>query len=200
MTVLPRPGVESRNQRVQLPMDWTSFEQFLVLRGEAAATRITYLDGRLELMSPSERHEVIKKRIARLLEAWAQEFEVDLDGVGSWTIKDPSVEAGAEADESYLIPGREGARRPDLAIEVNWSTHGLNKLEAWRRLQVREVWVYEEGALRVFVLKDDGSDYAEPKTSAVLPTLDLSLLSHFIGVRSQLVAVKSFQRALRDRG
>lgn len=179
-------------------MDWAGFEQFLVLRGESAATRITYLDGRLEIMSPSESHEAIKKRIARLVEAWAETFDIDLDGVGSWTIKDPSVESGAEADECYLIPGREGAQRPDLAIEVNWSSHGLNKLEAWRRLQVKEVWIYDEGALRVFVLVDDGSDYVERETSAVLPTLDVKLLAQFVGIRSQLVAVKAFRHALRE--
>jgi Uma2 family endonuclease len=198
MTVFPRTPVERADQRVELPMDWTAFEQFLVLRGESGATRLTYLDGRLELMSPSESHEAIKTRIGRLLEAWAEEFDVDLDGVGSWTVTDPTAKAGAEADESYLIPGREGASRPDLAIEVNWSTHGLDKLEAWRRLQVREVWVYDDGVLRVFVLPGDGSDYVEQQTSAVLPTLDVKLLAQFVGIRSQLVAVKSFRRALRE--
>jgi hypothetical protein len=61
-------------------------------------------------MGPSESHEAIKKPIARLVEAWSETFDIDLDGVGSWTIKDPSVESGAEADECYLIPGREGAQ------------------------------------------------------------------------------------------
>lgn len=199
MTVIPRSIAERRDQRVVISVDWNGYQQFLALRGESATTRVTYLDGRLEIMSPSESHEAIKTRIGRLIETWAEEFDVDLDGVGSWTVKDPNVEAGAEADESYLVPGREGAKRPDLAIEVNWSTHGLNKLEAWRRLGVPEVWVYDDGALRVFVLQTDTGDYAESERSAVVPNLDVKLLTQFVGIRSQLVAVKAFRRALREK-
>jgi hypothetical protein len=41
MTVLPRTPAKRGDQRVQLLMDWAGFEQFLALRGESAATRIT---------------------------------------------------------------------------------------------------------------------------------------------------------------
>lgn len=199
MTVIPQSPVVSFDQRVQLSVDWKGFEQFLELRGDSNATRVAYLDGRLEIRSPSENHEAIKTRIARLLEAWAEENDVDLDGVGSWTVKDPAVEAGGEADECYLLGSREGAERPDLAIEVNWSRRGLNKLEVWRRLTVREVWMFEDERLRVFVLRPAGDAYDQQERSALLPTLDLALLSQFVAIRSQLLAVKSFRAALRDR-
>lgn len=35
--------------------------------------RVTYLEGQLEIMSPSRSHEMLKKLIARLLEAYAEE-------------------------------------------------------------------------------------------------------------------------------
>lgn len=199
VTVIPQSLVGSFDQRVQLSVDWKGFEQFLELRGDSNATRVAYLDGRLEIMSPCQGHEIIKKRIARLLEAWAEENDVDLDGVGSWTIKDPAVEAGGEADECYLLGSREGAERPDLAIEVNWSRRGLNKLEVWRRRSSSNIHTSRTFRLRVFTLRASGEAYDQQDRSALLPTLDLGLLSQFVAIRSQLLAVKSFRAALRDR-
>ena len=149
-------------------------------------------------MSPSDSHESIKKRLARLLEAWAEEEDVELDGYGSWTVTDRLKEVGAEADECYLVGSRAPGKKPDLAIEVNWSTHGVDKLEVWRRLGVPEVWVWEEGTLRVFRLNTAGN-YSRGKRSKLLPRLDLQLLAHFVGERNQLLAVKAFRAALRSR-
>ena len=179
-------------------MDWKRFKHFLELRGDASGTRVTYLDGRLEIMSPSDSHESIKKRLARLLEAWAEEQDVELDGYGSWTMTDRVREVGAEADECYLVGSRDPGKKPDLAIEVNWSTRGLDKLEVWRRLAVAEVWVWEDGKLRVFRLNAAGN-YSRARRSKLLPGLDLQLLARFVGERNQLRAVKAFRAALRSR-
>ena len=46
-----------------------------------------------------------------------------------------------EADESYkLTPGKS---RPDLVIEVVFSSGGIRKLEAYKRLKIAEVWCWE---------------------------------------------------------
>lgn len=66
----------------------------------------------------------------------------------------------------------------------------------------RELGVEPEGQderLRVFVLRASGEAYDQQERSALLPTLDLGLLSQFVAIRSQLLAVKSFRAALRDR-
>jgi Uma2 family endonuclease len=196
MSVIP-PTVPI-DQRVYLSVDWRGFEQFLKLRGDASGTRITYLGGRLEIMSPSDSHESIKTRIARLLEIWALDAEVELDGYGSWTVKSRELNVGAEADECYLVGSREAGKKPDLAIEVNWSTGGLDKLEVWRLLGVPEVWVWEDGRLRVFRLNVAGA-YSPSKRSKLLPALDLELLARFVGERNQLAAIKRFRAAVRAK-
>ncbi|MGH7297113.1 MAG: Uma2 family endonuclease, partial [Polyangiaceae bacterium] len=66
---------------------WDQLEQILAVRGYAAGPRITYLKGELELMSPSSDHETIKTTLARLVEAYADELGLELNGVGSWTIR-----------------------------------------------------------------------------------------------------------------
>lgn len=107
------------DQRVFLRLSWPDFEQFLALRGDAAGTRITYLDGVLEIRSPSSVHEGIKKRLARLLELWAAQEGVDLAGYGSTTLKRKAGKAGVEPDECYLVGRSEFSGPPDLAIEIN---------------------------------------------------------------------------------
>ena len=49
---------------------------------EIPGLKLTYLGGALELMSPSPEHEVVKKRIARLVELFALERNVPLYGYG----------------------------------------------------------------------------------------------------------------------
>src|SRR5438477_12303110 len=83
------------DQRVFLRgVTWKEYEALLAMRGESSAARISFLKGVVELMSPSSEHETDKKRLARLIEAWSEETGIDLDGVGSWTLKKELVERG----------------------------------------------------------------------------------------------------------
>jgi Uma2 family endonuclease len=97
-------------------VDLDAFEAFLAMRGERSRPRITYLDGVLELMSPSTDHDRIKKRIAVLLEAYLYELGVTFQGYGSWTLRCPGVKAAAEADECYMVGRVPTKDRPDVAI------------------------------------------------------------------------------------
>ena len=62
-----------QEQRVCLQdVAWEDYETLLAIRGERAGLRITFLEGELELLSPSVTHEGWKIRLGRLLEAWAE--------------------------------------------------------------------------------------------------------------------------------
>jgi Uma2 family endonuclease len=100
-------------------------------------------------MSPSFAHEDLKKLIARLVEAWAEERDVDLNGYGNVMLKRPEDKA-LERDECYCI-GRV-RETPDLAIEVVVISGHIDKLEIYRDLRVRELWVYRSGSLMVLRL------------------------------------------------
>ena len=61
-------------------VSWETYEGLLrVLGDEHPALRLTYREGTLEIMTTSRRHERIKKFIARLLEAWAEERNIRFD-------------------------------------------------------------------------------------------------------------------------
>ena len=72
---------QETDQRVLLRnLAWSDYERLLDVRGEFAVPRLTYLNGTLELMTPSIDHEGDKKSLARLIEAWADETGVELEG------------------------------------------------------------------------------------------------------------------------
>jgi len=52
------------DQRVILNgIDWWQFEAFLAIRGDNPGVRVTYLEGQLEIMSPSQSHEMLANEI-----------------------------------------------------------------------------------------------------------------------------------------
>jgi Uma2 family endonuclease len=158
--------------------------------------RLTYFKGTLEIMNPSRRHEGYKKRIARLIELYAFEREVALHGYGSTTFRRALEERGLEPDECYVL-GRELSEdeSPDIALEVVVSSGGINKLEVYRGLEVKEVWVWHRGAFQVYVLGADG--YQVSSSSELLPDLDFARLALLAEEPDQLKALKRFQRELR---
>lgn len=135
---------------------WADYLRLLDIRGERSVPRLTYVEGTLEIMSPSRKHDEIKSYIGRLVEAWCLERGIDFTPYGSWTLKNKRDERGAEADECYIFgPTPKRKRRPDVAIEVVWTSGGIDKLDVYRKLRVGEVWIWQEGRLQVHVLRGE---------------------------------------------
>lgn len=174
-------------------VSWNDFESFIAVRGEdAAGPRVAYLEGTLELMSPSADHESIKKCFAIVVEAYLDHLGVRYRGVGSWLLKHAASKVGLEPDECYLI-GDVTKPRPDLALEVAWTSGGMDKLELYRRLGVPEVWIWKRNTVSFFVLTDDG--YAQQPTSSYIPTFDPALLAEMLALETH----SDVKRELRKR-
>jgi Uma2 family endonuclease len=174
---------------------WADFQRMLEMRGDRSVPRLAYVDGRLELMAPSRSHESTKSMIGRLIEAWCIEQGVEITPYGSWTLEDKAVAQGVEPDECYVVGTDEQPERPDLAIEVVWTSGGVNKLEAYRKLQVREVWYRQRGSVEVYALR--GERYEAVEVSEVLPGIDHRALSQFIDVKPMTRAVREYRATLR---
>jgi Uma2 family endonuclease len=190
----PPPEYGDPDQRVILDgLDWWQFETMIAIRGDRAGVRLTYLEGQLEIMSPSRSHEIKNKTFARLLESYADEMGLVLEGYGSMTMRKAVARRGIEPDESYAI----GASKetPDLALEVIWTHGGLDKLEVYRELGVREVWIWENDRLHLHALR--GDRYAEIARSELLPKLDTALLERCLMCPTQTEAVRAFRAALK---
>lgn len=193
------PHVEEDQHVILRGMSWRDFEALLAIRGDRAGVRMYYLDGEIELMSAAKTHEGRKKTLARLLEVWALETGVELDGFGSWTLKLEARDAGAEPDECYIVGGSTNKEVPDLAIEVEWSrATGLAKHEIYLRLGVRELWTLKsDGRLVLRVRK--GNAWSERKKSQLLPRLDVAELLEYLAIEPQSKAVREYRDALRRR-
>lgn len=187
------------DQRVVMNgMSWQDYEAFLAIRGERSGVRMYFLDGAIEFMSPTKDHENRKTKLARLLEHWALEMGVDLEGFGSWTLKKEMAKAGAEPDECYTLSDHDLKQVPDFAIEVEWSrVLGLDKREIYKRLGVRELWTLKaNGRLVVRVLEK--GQWVEHARSTLLPELDLAWLLGFVDMPSQTTALQALRDAIRS--
>jgi Uma2 family endonuclease len=189
--------VPTADQRIVMcGVPWSHFETQLALRGDRSGPRICYLDGALEIMSPSRDHERIKSYIGCLIEAYALERGIDLSPYGAWTLKNSPREAGAEPDECYIVGSNQAATAPHLAIEVVWTSGGIDKLEIYRRLGIGEVWIWREGRIAVHLLR--GERYEPAERSALFPDLDIGQLASFLDRPTALQAVRAFRDALRE--
>ena len=178
-------------------MTWREFkavEQLL----DRPGYRLSFLDGVLEIRRmPGEPHETVKKRIAALLELYLLMAGFDFTPTGSMTLESETVAVKREADESYkLAPSR---MLPDLAIEVVFSSGGINKLDAYKRLKIKEVWFWEDGVLEVYHLRGEANTlhYEKVSSSEEVKGIDLDLLLRCINMVNHVEAIKTFQQALQ---
>ncbi len=176
-------------------VSWADYQRLLAMRGEARSPRIAYLDGQAHLLKPCRSHGVLASRIGQLVEAYCLDHGLRFEAVGAWTLKEQPREAGVEPDECFIF-GDMAKDRPDLAIEVAWKG-ALDKLSIYRRLGVREVWVWKRGTLAVHVLRR-GRYVVEPKSLA-LPDLDIELLASCLDRPSAYDAIGDFCAALAAR-
>ena len=175
---------------------WADYQRHLEIRGDDPAPRLTYLEGSLELTTSSRSHESLKSMIGCLVEAWCFERGLDISPYGSWTLENEDADRGGEPDECYVVGDVPEPALPDLAIEVVWTSGGVDKLDVYRKLGVREVWIYEAAAFRLYAL--DGERYRPVEASAVLPGIDLAQLAEYISVMPMTRAVRAYRKALRD--
>ncbi|MDB9512842.1 Uma2 family endonuclease [Kamptonema animale CS-326] len=177
-------------------LSWEQYEQFSDMFGREFS-RMTYLEGTLEIiMTNSPEHERLKKIIARLIEAYAEQRNIELNGYGSTTFRSHAARRGAEPDECYCLGTLHEV--PDIAIEIVLSSGGVDKLEVYGGLGVREVWFWENQQFSFYYLPQLDADYVQNSRSVLLPDLDPILLASFVGESNQTQAVRNYKLALID--
>ncbi len=174
---------------------WEQYEAMVTAVGSRPRLRMTYLEGLLEIMTISAEHEMLKKMIARLIEIYALEKDIDLFSCSSATYRSAAAARGLEPDESYCVGTRK--ELPDFAIEVVLTSGGLDKLKVYQGLGIPEVWFWQDGKLIVQRLQADGDAYAPVSRSVLLPDLDLDLLATYIRPEAEPQAVKAFRAIVR---
>jgi len=190
----PKTLHPATEQRIILyDVSWEQYEQLSDMFVDEFP-RMTYLEGTLEIiMTTSPEHERLKKIIARLIETYAVERLINLNGYGSATFRREAVRRGAEPDECYCLGAL--AEIPDIAIEIALTSGGVDKLEVYRGLQVPEVWFWANDQFSIYHLRESG--YELISSSEFLPELDFSVLSQYVGYVNQTEAVIAYRTVLQ---
>ncbi len=161
--------------------------------------RMTYLEGTLEItMTTSIEHESLKKIITRLLEAYAEEQNLDLNGYGNATFKNQDGQRGVEPDECYCLG--KSKEIPDIALEIVLTSGGVSALAVYQGLGVPEVWFWQEQKLAFYSLSVNGKHYLQSDRSLLLPDLDPELFMSFIQIDRQTQAVRNYRQSLQASG
>ncbi|WP_165070985.1 Uma2 family endonuclease [Paludisphaera rhizosphaerae] len=160
-------------------IDWAGYAAMLRLRGGRSLPRMTYLDGRLSLGSPSYRHETLKKLLDYFIASALAGLGVPFLPAGSTTFRRKRKRGGVEGDETYYLANRALIQGkavidlridppPDLAVEVVVTHDADDAIEVYRRLGVPEVWICTPTEIVMLTLGEDGR-YAKTEASIAVP-------------------------------
>lgn len=156
---------------VNIPdISWQEFEEILEELCQKRGSRVAYSQGKLEIMVPLPEHERAKIVIADLVKAILRSQRRSWEPLGSTTFKREG-EAGIEPDECFYIQNYQaviGKERinltvdppPDLAIESDITSK--TRTSAYLAVGVPELWIYDAGKLKIYVLQDNPPEVATP--------------------------------------
>lgn len=161
-------------------VSWDEYEALLAELDGVRNVRISFDQGRMEIMPISLEHEGFAKLFGYLIQALTEELNFSFMSRGSTTLKRKSRAQGKEPDDCFYIEDLDrirGKKRldleqdapPDLAIEVDVTNPTLNKFSIYAGLGVPELWRYHEGEVEFYRLEDD--HYVLSTTSGLFPFL-----------------------------
>lgn len=190
-------------------VSWAEYEQLLADLGDGYAVRLTYDQGRLEIMSPSTRHGRYGAFVERVAHVLASELKLDLESFGSATFKEPALKQGAEPDTCFYV--QHAAQvvgkmdldlavdpPPDVIVEIDVSHSSKRKLAFYAKLGVPEVWRFKEPRALIYHLT--GTEYTEASTSLAFPVLTADMLTGVllqIRTDSAQAVLEAFRESLR---
>jgi Uma2 family endonuclease len=188
-TALP-PTISSAEERFVLDgVDWDFYEH-LLRKLDNRRVFVTYDRGRLELMSPSRKHEISAKRLFVLISMLAEELGLSIESGGSTTYRRKDLDRGLEPDDCFYIENEARVRGldeidlskdppPDLAVEVEISRRLKGREAIYAALGVPQLWRYDGQHLRVFTL-DPARKYQQVDRSPTFPALPLDQVDRLL--------------------
>ena len=187
-------------------VSWGDYENLLEEIEGDRHVRISYDQGRMEIITLSFGHERWKSFFAHLLAILAEELSMPLIGGGQVTLKRKRQARGKEPDDCYYIHHAAEVRGkdeidlaidppPDLAIEVDVTSPTLDKFPIYVSLGVLEIWRYENDRLSFYRLAE--ARYEEIEVSDLFPFLTPTVLLDFLRLGNK-EDITAMNRAFRE--
>lgn len=165
--------LQKQDQTLSLAgMTWADYEAFD--SEEYLGYRVSYFKGVITLASPSKNHEKIAETIAIIIIAYCEKFNLLYFPMGSTRLQN-KPNAGKEPDIAYAFNIDKDL--PDIAIEVVFSSGGIDDLNKYRAIGVKEVWFWQDNKITFYQLQDRG--YKVSLDSVNLPNLSSEILAKF---------------------
>ena len=188
---------------------WRNYEQLLEAIGDRPGFRVSYNGGKLEIVSPSPKHDKYSRVTDLFVAAFCEVRQIDFQVFGSATWSSKSLNKGVEADACYYVRnagrviGAKGINLethgpPDIAVEIDLTDSSLSKISIYADISVPEVWRYDGRAFTFYSLQD--GKYSTIPSSFQLPGLTGGMLLKAIeecDAHGPIAAIKRFRRRLR---
>ncbi len=191
-------------------VSWEEYEELLNELEDRPGCRVTYNDGKLQIMSPRPDHEEYKRFIERIIDTVSDELDVNVEPRGSATWK-RKPDKGAEGDTCYYVANAEriiGKRDiditkdppPDLLVEVDSTSESVDKFGIYSALSIPEIWRFDvkHNQFQMYELK--GRKYIEISASRSFPVLTPEVLVEFMDLsktQGQKKALAAFRQWLK---
>ena len=193
-------------------VSWDEYEQLIAELGEGYAVRVSYDHGRLEIMSPSSKHEKYSELMLGLVDVIADVMDYDLESFGSTTFKSQKLAKGSEPDTCFYIQKAASVTGkdtldlavdppPDIAVEVDISHKSFLKFTFYAEIGVPEIWRCDDKGVEIYHLT--GQRYVEAQVSRAFPFLTSDTLSEYLELaktKSRASVLRSFRLWLRSTG
>ncbi|QDT17038.1 Uma2 family endonuclease [Alienimonas californiensis] len=177
-------------------VSWRSYRELRDDPGNERV-RLTYdaASRRLEISVPGKRHENVAELLGYFVAAFGRIRRLNIIPVGSTTWRKADV-GGAEGDKAFYV-GRSAADLalngnfpdldggdvpPDLVLEVDVTSPGVEKLPIYAGLGVPEVWTWENDVVVARRLGDGG--YRVVADSVELPGFPLAFAAELVATRA----------------
>ena len=202
---LPPGGVLTFRQ-----VPWEDYERLLEDLALCPGLRVSYDEGRLEIMSPLPEHEEYKDSIYSMARAFAEERGIELETRGSATWKRRSLRKGSEPDTCFYVASasriigkrtidlESGDPPPDIVVEIDTTNESLSKFPIHASLGVSEIWRYD--GTHVYMYASDAHAYADTAESRFLPGLTPEIIAAFMDAakdHGQTQALARFRTRIR---
>lgn len=199
---------QTRADRVLLHnISWQQFENILDDIGQTRSARVAYDNGTLEIMTPLPEHEYYKENIGIAIQDIAEVLERDYESLGSTTWRKEAEMAGIEPDNCFYFQNEAKIRGqleydlnqdppPDLALEIDLTSKSLNRFPIYARLGVPEIWCYDNGRLKIYLLQENKT-YQEAEFSLVFPDLPVQEIPDVIN-QNRSLGRRTIRRKIRE--
>ncbi|HZL37239.1 MAG TPA: Uma2 family endonuclease [Tepidisphaeraceae bacterium] len=207
MTIIAAPLLIDQQHLVLDAVSWEFYERVL---DEVAdrLLRITFHQGRMEIMPPLPEQEFAKTAVGGLVEIVALEWNIPMRRFGSATFRREDTQGGLEPDECYYLANEDKVRgmkrfdpaihpAPDLAIEIDITRRSVPRQPIYAGLGVPELWRYNGKRLTILLLEDDGT-YIPSVNSPSFPKLPMDQFEQFVHRMESDEEQTSVLRAFRD--